>query len=70
MDWGMKIDDFFSTFPSTEYNMFLRQGFLMFLSGCGLRDTASTTSSSVMSVVKCFTVPNFDRAVLEFIHKI
>ena len=52
--------------PLTEINMSLRRNFLMFLIGCRLHGV-SVLASGPRSVVKCMSIPYFDRALLEYI---
>ena len=60
--------------PLTTINILLRLNFLLFLNGCNLHGMTmlpkATAAIEMKSVVKCFGMPYFDRAVLEFIHYI
>jgi hypothetical protein len=60
------VQDFFSSIPLTEINMSLRRDFLMFLHGCMLPHAVAVIGPS--SVIKCMSMPYFDRAVMEFIY--
>jgi hypothetical protein len=52
--------------------MSLRRNFLMFLHGYSLHDLPMLPHAAAVigsrSVVKCMSMPYFDRAVMEFIH--
>jgi len=67
-----KVQDYFSSMPLTEVNMSLRRNFLMFLHGCHLHDLPMFPHAAAVigprSVIKCMSMPYFDRAVMEFIH--
>ena len=66
------VQDYFSSLPLTEINMSLRRNFLMFLHGCHLHDLPMLPHAAAViglrSVIKCMSMPYFDRAVMEFIH--
>jgi hypothetical protein len=71
--WGRnKVQEYFSSIPLTEINMSLRRNFLMFLHGCNLHDLPMLPHAAAVigpsSVIKCMSMPYFDRAVMEFIH--
>ena len=67
-----EVQDYFSSLPLTEINMSLRRNFLMFLHGCHLHDLSMFPHAAAViglrSVIKCMSMPYFDRAVMEFIH--
>jgi len=55
----------------TEMNLAFRRSFLMFLYGCNIHMTSTSSSSSsslVEGVIKCLRIPYFDRAVMEYIY--
>jgi hypothetical protein len=72
------VQDYFATIPLTEINMSLRRNFLMFLHGCNLHGlliphAATAAAAAVIGptrVVKCMSMPYFDRALMEFIHHV
>jgi hypothetical protein len=65
---------FLSEIPLTEINMLLRRNFLMFLLGCNLLGFQilphAATVIGLRSVIKCLSMPYFDRAVMEFIFEV
>ena len=66
------VQAFFASIPLTELNLSLRHNFLMFLHGCNLRDLMILPQAAgvigLRSVVKCMSIPYYDRSVMEFIH--
>jgi hypothetical protein len=67
-----KVQEYFSSMPLSEINMSLRRNFLMFLHGCNLHDLPMLPHTAAViglrNVIKCMSMPYFDRAVMEFIH--
>jgi len=65
------VRSYFASIPLVEINWMLRINFLNFLYGCNLHTLPAHPHAEVdgpKNVKKCFFMPFFDRAIMEFIH--